>query len=80
MKNIYLTFILSTILTIVLTGSITCAFWQHACVLHHAAFYEADSWGFSHYQWNDTASAQTPFQDEGWQKIQNHLLEKLGNK
>jgi len=37
-------------------------YWQHEAIVHHAARYEANSWGLTSFCWNDD-SAQTPFMD-----------------
>ena len=39
---------------------LTSLYWQHQAVLHHAAFFEADSWGMVSFHWNDVSYAQTP--------------------
>ena len=36
---------------------------KHQAVVHHAAFYEADSWGNVSFHWNDVSFAQTPFKN-----------------
>jgi hypothetical protein len=41
----------------------TSLYWKHLAVVHHAAFYESDSWGNVSFHWNDVSFAQTPFQD-----------------
>jgi hypothetical protein len=41
---------------------LTSLYWQHQAVLHHAAFFEASSWGNVSFHWNDVSFAQTPFQ------------------
>jgi len=40
---------------------ITCQYCKHEAVKHHAAFYEANSWGIPSFHWNDVSFAQTPF-------------------
>jgi hypothetical protein len=55
---------------------VTSLYWQHQAIVHHAAFFEASSWGNVSFHWNDDSSPQTPFQDAGWEKIQNKLFEK----
>jgi hypothetical protein len=57
----------------------TSLYWRHLAVKHSAATYEANSWGVPSFHWNDESSAQTPFQDEGWQKIQDSLFQKKLN-
>jgi hypothetical protein len=61
---------------ITLTNAITCLCWQHEAVLHHSAFFEANSWGLVSFHWNDVSFAQEPFQDEGWQKIMDGIFQK----
>jgi hypothetical protein len=39
----------------------TSLYWQHNAVIHHAAFFEASSWGNVSFHWNDVSFAQTPF-------------------
>jgi len=58
----------------------TSLYWRHLAVKHSAATYEANSWGVPSFHWNDESSAQTPFQDEGWQKIQDSLFQKKLNQ
>jgi hypothetical protein len=50
--------------------------WKHKAIIHHSAFYEADSWGQVSFHWNDDSVAQTPFQDQTWEKIQADLFQK----
>lgn len=45
------------------SAGITSYYYQHLAVVHHAACYEADSWGNVSFHWNDVSFAQTPFQD-----------------
>jgi hypothetical protein len=52
----------------------TTLYWQHEAVVHNSAFWEPNSWGIVKFKWNDVSYAQTPFQDEGWQKIQTALF------
>ena len=40
----------------------TSIYWQHQAVVHRGARWEADSWGFTSFHWNDD-SAQAPFID-----------------
>ena len=65
---------------ILITNCITCEIWKHHCVLHHAAFYEVNSWGLSSFKWEDDSYAHTPFQN--WDDIQTQIfknkLDKLG--
>jgi hypothetical protein len=35
-------------------------YWHHQAVVHHAAFYEANTWGDVSFHWNDVSYAQTP--------------------
>lgn len=39
----------------------TSLYWQHEAIIHHAAFFEASSWGNVSFHWNDVSFAQTPF-------------------
>lgn len=39
---------------------ITSFYWKHQAVVHHAARFEANSWGNVSFHWNDD-SAQAPF-------------------
>lgn len=41
----------------------TTLYWQHEAVVHNSAFWEANSWGFVKFKWNDVSFAQVPFQD-----------------
>jgi len=50
--------------------------WRHLAVKHSAATYEANSWGIPSFHWNDESFAQTPLQEEGWQKIQDAVFKK----
>lgn len=50
--------------------------YKHYAIIHHAAFYEADTWGKVSFHWNDDSYAQTPFQDEMWQRIQANIAEQ----
>jgi hypothetical protein len=52
--------ILAFELVVVLATSL---YWQHQAVIHHGAFFEANSWGMVSFHWNDVSFAQTPFQD-----------------
>jgi hypothetical protein len=65
-------------------GLIDCAltslYWQHLAVVHHAACFEANSWGKVSFHWIDESFAQTPFQDDNWQKIQDAIFQKKLNK
>ena len=76
-----LTALLITILCVI--GCLaTSLYWQHASVVHHAARYEANSWGITSFHWNDD-SAQTPFQDPLTAKLDqlyHHKLEALDIK
>ena len=57
----------------------TSLYWQHLAVVHHAAFFEASSWGNVSFHWNDVSYAQTPFQDPAiWQaKLDQVFQQKL---
>jgi hypothetical protein len=35
-------------------------YYQHLAVVHHAATYEANSWGNVSFHWNDVSFAQVP--------------------
>jgi hypothetical protein len=39
---------------------VTSLYWQHQAIVHHAAFFEASSWGNVSFHWNDVSFAQTP--------------------
>jgi hypothetical protein len=54
----------------------TSLYWKHQAIIHHSAFFEASSWGDVSFHWNDDSTPQTPFQDGGWEKIQNALFQK----
>lgn len=41
----------------------TVAYYRHLAVIHHAAFYESDSWGHATFHWNDVSFAQAPFKN-----------------
>jgi hypothetical protein len=58
---------------------VTSLVWRHLAIKHSAATYEANSWGIPSFHWNDESFAQTPFQEEGWQKIQDALFQKKMN-
>lgn len=69
------------VLTFCVIDSIaTSLLWRHSAIVHHAAFYEANSWGIPSFHWADESFAQTPFQDEGWQKVQDALFQKKMNQ
>jgi len=40
----------------------TSLYWQHKSIQHHAAHFEADSWGLTTFHWNDEY-AQLPVAD-----------------
>lgn len=42
------------------SAGITSYYWQHLAVVHHAAFYEANSWGNSSFHWDDDSYAHVP--------------------
>jgi hypothetical protein len=52
----------------------TSLYWKHLAIKHNAATYESNSWGIPSFHWNDVSFAQAPFQDEGWEKVQNTLF------
>jgi len=41
----------------------TSLYWQHQAIVHHAAFFEASSWGNVSFHWEDDSYAHAPFQD-----------------
>ena len=49
------------LITMVSTGLYVDATAKHEAIMHHAAFYESDSWGNTTFRWNDVSFAQTPF-------------------
>jgi hypothetical protein len=49
--------------------------WKHKAIVHHSAFYEADSWGKVSFHWNDDSVAHTPFQDGSWEKVQASIFQ-----
>ena len=88
MKNtIIKTLTLAVGITIICTIDciITSLYWQHASIVHHAACYEADSWGFVSFKWNDVSFAQAPFEDGSYyaaksEQAFNNQLKSLGIK
>jgi hypothetical protein len=60
---IIISMILAFELVIVFATSI---YWEHQAVVHHGAFFEADSWGGVSFKWNDVSYAQAPFQDPSY--------------
>jgi hypothetical protein len=49
--------------------------WRHLAIIHHAAFYEVDSWGNTSFHWNDDSYAQAPFQDtKPWEVLNQNLF------
>jgi hypothetical protein len=42
-----------TVPTIAITACATTLYWQHQACIHHAAKFEASSWGLVSYHWND---------------------------
>lgn len=59
---------------------ITSLYWQHNAVVHHAASFEANSWGVVSFKWNDESFAQAPFQDPAiFQKKQDDAFQKKLN-
>jgi len=46
----------------VLDCCVTSLYWQHLATQHHAAHFEADSWGLVSFHWHDEY-AQTPLAD-----------------
>jgi hypothetical protein len=59
----------------------TAQYYRHLAVVHHAAFYEADSWGKPSFHWNDVSFAQAPFQDpsDTERKIQEASQKRLNS-
>lgn len=57
----------------------TSLYWQHLAVVHNAATFEADSWGWVSFKWNDTSFAQAPFQDSSVveKKMEKEFQKKL---
>jgi len=52
-------------------------YYQHLAVVHHAACYEADSWGKVSFRWNDVSFAQAPFQDSApYDKLRQESFDK----
>ena len=45
----------------VIDSCLTSLYWQHLAVVHHAASFDANSWGKVSFHWNDVSFAQTPF-------------------
>jgi hypothetical protein len=58
-----ITLALIVVAFVLLTNLVTCLFWQHSCVVHHAAFFEANNWGWVSFHWDDVSYAHAPFQD-----------------
>jgi hypothetical protein len=54
--------------------------WKHYAIVHHAAFYEADSWANVSFHWNDESFAQEPLQDQAWEKVQASIFQKKLDK
>ena len=44
---------IATTLTIAITACATSLYWQHQACTHHAAKFEANSWGLVSYHWSD---------------------------
>jgi hypothetical protein len=74
----FLGFLVATMLFVVGWG-LAEQTWKHKAIIHHSAFYEADSWGNVKFHWNDDSFTQTPFQDEMWTRIQNNLFQQKLN-
>jgi hypothetical protein len=49
----YILVYITTVLTIIITACAASLYWQHQACIHHAAKYEANSWGLVSYHWND---------------------------
>jgi hypothetical protein len=58
----------------------TSLYWRHLAVKHSAATYETNSWGIPSFHWTDESFAQTPFQEDNWQKIQDGIFQNKLNK
>lgn len=58
--NLLIVSILVTIFGITDSFLLTTLYWKHQAITHHAARYEANSWGSVSFHWNDD-SAQAPF-------------------
>jgi len=41
------------LICLTISNTITCLLWQHQVVLHNAAEFKADSWGFTHFSWKE---------------------------
>ena len=55
----------------------TSLYWQHQSIVHHAAFFEASSWGNVSFHWNDDSYAHTPFDESNtYEKIQAQIFQK----
>jgi hypothetical protein len=57
----------------------TSLYWRHLAIKHNAATYETNSWGIPSFHWVDESFAQTPFQGDNWQKIQDGIFQKKIN-
>jgi len=42
-----------TVPTILITASVSSLYWQHLAITHHAAKFEANSWGLVSFHWDD---------------------------
>ena len=60
-ETLLITIMFLVLLVIDILG--TSLYWQHEAVIHHAAFFEASSWGNVSFHWNDDSYAHSPFQD-----------------
>ena len=57
-ETLLITLLFLVLLVIDILG--TSLYWQHQAVVHHAAFFEASSWGNVSFHWNDVSFAQVP--------------------
>jgi len=52
----YLLCVIVSTLTLVLTAVGTSVYWQHESIVHHAARFQADSWGLVSFHWADESA------------------------
>ena len=57
-ETLLITLLFLVLLVIDILG--TSLYWQHQAVVHHAAAFEASSWGNVSFHWNDVSFAQVP--------------------
>jgi hypothetical protein len=61
----------------IVTIAFTSLYWQHKAIIHHAAFFEANTWGNVSFHWNDDSYAHAPFQDSApYEKINQDIFQK----